>query len=133
MLRWSRRSIQRTTHAVARCNISSRSSRVPVIPNNAAFPKSSVEVTSECTSVLHAKSGRDDLIRAILRNRPCAVRHIYASNVYGHRHRRVKIHAEVTDVGRHPDVTSANVHLKRRWLHHTIRCGKQYGFSLRLV
>ena len=40
------------------------------------FPKSSVEVTSECTSVLHALSGRDDLIRAIFRNRPNAVRHM---------------------------------------------------------
>ena len=76
MLRWSRRSIQRTTRAAARCTISSRCNSVPVIPNNAAFPKSSVEVTSVCTSVSHAKSGRDDLIRAIglLRIRPYAVR-----------------------------------------------------------
>ena len=46
MLRWSRRSIHRTTRAAARCTISSRCSSVPVIPNNAAFPKSSVDVTS---------------------------------------------------------------------------------------
>ena len=76
MLRWSRRSIHRTTRAAARCTISSRCSRVPVIPNNAAFPKSSVDVTSACTSVLHAKSGIDDRIRAIFRNRrPYAVPH----------------------------------------------------------
>ena len=42
MLRWSRRSIQRTTRAAARCTISSRCNSVPVMPNNAAFPKSSV-------------------------------------------------------------------------------------------
>ena len=76
MLRWSRRSIQRTTRAAAHCTIWSRCNRVAVIPNNAAFPKSSVEVTSACTSVLHALSGRDDLKRAILRNRPYAVRHM---------------------------------------------------------
>ena len=75
MLRWSRRSIQRTTRAAARCTISSRCNSVPVMPNNAAFPKSSVEVTSACTSVLHAKSGRDDLIRAMFRNRPYAIPH----------------------------------------------------------
>ena len=45
MLRWSRRSIHRTTRAAARCTISSRCNSVPVIPNNAAFPKSSVDVT----------------------------------------------------------------------------------------
>ena len=56
MLRWSRRSIHRTTRAAARCTISSRCSSVPVIPNNAAFPKSSVDVTSACTSVLHANA-----------------------------------------------------------------------------
>ena len=76
MLRWSRRSIQRTTRAAARCTISSRCNRVPVIPNNAAFPKSNVEVTSACTSVLHAKSGRDYLVRVMFRNRPYAVRHV---------------------------------------------------------
>ena len=77
MLRWSRRSIHRTTRAAARCTISSRCSSVPVIPNNAAFPKSSVDVTSACTSVLHAKSGRDDRMRAIFRSRPYAVPHSY--------------------------------------------------------
>ena len=76
MLRWSRRSIHRTACAAARCTISSRCSRVPVIPNNAAFPKSSVDVTSACTSVLHAKRGKDDRICAIFRNRPYAVPHI---------------------------------------------------------
>ena len=75
MLRWSRRSIHRTTRAAARCTISSRCNSVPVIPNNAAFPKSSVDVTSACTSVLHAKSGRDDRMRAIFRSRPYAVPH----------------------------------------------------------
>ena len=75
MLRWSRRSIQRTTRAAAHCTISSRCNRVPVIPNNAEFPKSSVEVMSTCTNILHAKSGRDDLIPAILHNRLYAVRH----------------------------------------------------------
>ena len=76
MLRWSSRSKQRTTRAAARCTISSRCIRLPVIPNNAAFPKSSVEFKSACTSVLHAKSGRDCLIRAMFRNRPYAVRHM---------------------------------------------------------
>ena len=75
MLRWSRRSIHRRTRAAARYTISSRCNSVPVIPNNAAFPKSSVDVTSACTSVLHAKGGRDDRIRAIFRNRPYAVPH----------------------------------------------------------
>ena len=75
MLRWSRRSIHRTTRAAARCTISSRCSRVPVIPNNVTFPKSSVDVTSACTSVLHAKSGRDGRMCAIFRSRPYAVPH----------------------------------------------------------
>ena len=97
MLRWSRRSIQRTTRAAACCTISSRCSRVAVIPNHAAFPKSSVEVTTACTSVLHALSGRDDLICAILRNRPYAVRHMRVTCM---------VIDKVTDVGRRPDVTS---------------------------
>ena len=82
MLRWSRRSIQRTTRAAVRCTISSRCNSVPVIPNNAAFPESSVEVTSACTSVLQGKSGRDDLIRSILRSLPYAVRHMRVTCVF---------------------------------------------------
>ena len=106
MLRWSRRSLQRTTSAAARCTISSRCSRVAVIPNNTAFPKSSVEVTSACASVLHALNGRDDhsYTRYIAQSTVCST--AYTSDVYGHRHCRVKIHAKVTDVGRRPDVTS---------------------------
>ena len=44
---------------------------VLVIPNNAAFPKLSVEVTSACPGVLHALGGIDDF--AIYHN---AVRHM---------------------------------------------------------
>ena len=129
--RWSRWSIQRTTRAAARCTISSRCSRVAVIPNNAAFPKSSVEVTSACTSVLHALSGRDDLIRAILRNRPYAVRHIRVTcmviDIVESRYMpRSRMLADVLTSLPHVD-------LKRRWLCHTIRCCKQYRFCLRLV
>ena len=38
--------------------------RVQVIPYNATSPKSSVDVTGACTSVLQANSGRYDLTRA---------------------------------------------------------------------
>ena len=101
MLQWSRRSIQRTTRAAARCTISSRCSRVPVIPNYGAFPKSSVEpVTSTCTSVLHALSA--EMIYAplyfVIDRILCRIYRVYVSDVCGHRHCGVKIHANVTDV-----------------------------------
>ena len=106
-------------------------SSVPVIPNNAAFPNSSVDVTSACTGVLHATSGRDDRIRAIFRNRPYAVPHtrvtcVVIDIVQSRYTPRSRMLAVVLTSLPH------NVDLKR-WLCRTIRCGKQYGFSLRLV
>ena len=76
MLWWSRRRSPRTTLAAARCTISSLCSNVPVIPHKVALPKSSLDVTSACTSVLHALIGRDDRIRLMDRSCAYAVRHV---------------------------------------------------------
>ena len=46
------------------------------IPHKAALPKSSLDVTSECTSVLRALIGRDDRIRLMHRSCAYAVRHV---------------------------------------------------------
>ena len=70
MLCWSRRRRRGTTLAAARWTISSLCSNVPVIPYRAALPKSSLDVTSACTSVLRALTGRDDRIRFM--HRSCA-------------------------------------------------------------
>ena len=76
MLWWSRRRSPRTTLAAARCTISSLCSNVPVIPHKVALPKSSLDVTSACTSVLRALIGRDDRIRLMDRSCAYAVRHV---------------------------------------------------------
>ena len=76
MLWWSRRRSPRTTLAAARCTISSLCSNVPVIPHKIALPKSSLDVTSACTSVLRALIGRDDRIRLMDRSCAYAVRHV---------------------------------------------------------
>ena len=70
MLCWSRRRKPRTTLAAARWTISSLCSNDPLIPQRAALPKSSLDVTSACTSVLRALTVRDDRIR--LMHRSCA-------------------------------------------------------------
>ena len=76
MLCWSRRRRPRTTLAAARWTISSLCSNVPVMPYRAALPKSSLDVTSACTSVLRALTGRDDRIRFMHRSCAYAVRQV---------------------------------------------------------
>ena len=76
MLCWSRRRRPRTTLAAARWTISSLCSNVLVIPYRAALPKSSLDVTSACTSVLRALTGRDDRIRFMHRSCAYAVRQV---------------------------------------------------------
>ena len=66
----------RTTLAAARWTISSLCSNVPAILHKVALPKSSLDVTSACTSVLRALIGRDDRIRLMDRNCAYAVRHV---------------------------------------------------------
>ena len=72
------------------------------MPHRAAFPKSSRDVTSACTSVLHALSGRDD--RKLGVGSPAGT-----ANVCDHRHRGVELYAKVMYVDRSADVTSADV------------------------
>ena len=48
----------------------------PVIPYRAALPKSSLDVTSACTSVLRALTGRDDRMRCMHRSCAYAVRQV---------------------------------------------------------
>ena len=76
MLCWSRRRKPRTTLAAARWTISSLCSNDPLIPQRAALPKSSLDVTSACTSVLRALTVRDDRIRLMHRSCAYAVRHV---------------------------------------------------------
>ena len=76
MLCWSRRRKPRTTLAAARWTISSLCSNYPLIPQRAALPKSSLDVTSACTSVLRALTVRDDRIRLMHRSCTYAVRHV---------------------------------------------------------
>ena len=76
MLCWSRRRKPRTTLAAARWTISSLCSNDPLIPQRAALPKSSLDVTSACTSVLRALTVRDDRIRLMHRSCAYAVRHL---------------------------------------------------------
>ena len=76
MLCWSRRRRPRTTLAAARWTISSLCSNVPVIPHRAALRKSSLDVTSACTSVLRALTGRDDRIRFMHRSCAYVVRQV---------------------------------------------------------
>ena len=76
MLCWSRRRKPRTTLAAARWTISSLCSNDPLIPHRAALPKSSLDVTSACTSVLRALTVRGDRIRLMHRSCADAVRHV---------------------------------------------------------
>ena len=76
MLCWSRRRRPRTTLAAARWTISSLCSNAPVIPHRATLPKSSLDVTSACTNVLCALTGRDDRIRLMHRSCAYAVRQV---------------------------------------------------------
>ena len=76
MLCWSRRRKPRTTLAAARWTISSLCSNDPLIPQRAAWPKSSLDVTSVCTSVLRALTVRNDRIRLMHRSCVYAVRDV---------------------------------------------------------
>ena len=104
-----------------RWNISSRCSRVPEMTYRAGFPKSSCDVTSACTSVLHTLSGDRSSSRYATQlgvGNPAST-----ANVCSHRPRRVELDTQVTYFGSSADVTSADVDGKKRCLWNTIvRC-----------